>query len=184
MGSRLAAVRDLFAVQFYASGARVSDALRLTPADVAGGRCSYTMMKTGRPQSVKVPPPAAPLVARLVAAAEARDGAALRRFGRHLVPLMRPGDDGDPDGLRRRINSASAVANKLLKDLARRAGIEPDGLSTHCARHSFADLARRSGDLYAVSKALGHADLATTQRYLSSFDREAVDNLTDGLWGT
>ncbi len=181
-GSRLAAVRDLFALQFYTAGARVSDALQFTPDNVRGGRVSYTMQKTGAPHSVKVPPPAEPIVTRLVAAVEARDEEARARFGRYLVPLLKPGDDSDGDDLRRRINSASSVVNRLLKDLAERAEIDPTGLSSHVARHSFADLARRSGDVYAVSKALGHSDLATTERYLASFDREAVDNLTDSLW--
>ena len=181
-GSRLAAVRDLFALQFYAAGARVSDALRLTPESVRGGRIEYTMRKTGAQQSVKIPPPARQLVERLVAAVEARDDEAERRYGRYLVPLLKPGDDTDADRLHRRLNSASVIANKTLKALAGKAGIDPEGLSSHVARHSFADLARQSGDVYAVSKALGHSDLATTERYLASFDRDAVDRLTDSMW--
>ena len=183
-GSRLAAVRDLFALQFYAAGARVSDAVRLTPESVSGGRISYTMRKTGALQSVKVPPPARQLVDRLVAAVEAREDADRRRYGRYLIPLLKPGDDTDADGLHRRLNAAAVLANKGLKVLARHAEIDPEGLSSHVARHTFADLARQSGDVYAVSKALGHSDLATTERYLASFDRDAVDRLTDGLWGT
>ena len=64
------------------------------------------------------------------------------------------------------------------------ADIEHEGLSTHVARHSFADYARqRTGDLYAISKSLGHGNLQTTQTYLKSFDRDAVDKLADELWG-
>lgn len=63
------------------------------------------------------------------------------------------------------------------------AGIESKGLSFHVARHSFADFARRqSGDLYAVSKALGHTSLQVTQNYLRSFDKDAVDKLAKSLW--
>ena len=51
------------------------------------------------------------------------------------------------------------------------------------ARHSFADHARtRSGDLYAISKSLGHGNLQTTETYLRSFDRDAVGSLADDLW--
>ncbi len=181
-GSRLAAVRDLFALQFYTAGARVSDALQLTPDNIRDGRVSYVMQKTSAPHSVKLPPPLAPVVDRLASAVEARDAAARRRFGRYLIPLLKAGDDSDGDDLRRRVNSASSVVNRLLKDLAARAEVDPTGLSSHVARHSFADLARQSGDVYAVSKALGHSDLATTQRYLSSFDQDAVDGLTDSMW--
>lgn len=181
-GSRLAAVRDLFAVQFYGAGVRVSDALRLSPEAVEDGRLQYRMLKTGRYQSVRVPPPLAPIVDRLVASVDARDERARRRYGRYLVPFLKPGDDADPVNLRKRIASATAAANKLLKELADLAGVRRDGLSTHVARHTFADLARQKGDLYAVSKALGHANLQMTQTYLASFDRDAVDRLTDSMW--
>jgi integrase/recombinase XerD len=56
-------------------------------------------------------------------------------------------------------------------------------VSFHVARHSYADFARtRSGDLFAISKALGHASLQITQTYLKSFDRDAVDRLSEQLW--
>ena len=55
----------------------------------------------------------------------------------------------------------------------------------HVARHSFADTRGRSrGTCLAISKALGHRDLATTQQYLKSFDRESVDRLAEDLWGS
>ena len=80
------------------------------------------------------------------------------------------GPDGKPDGvkLRRRISSYNASANKVLKALAREAGLRaPDEVSFHVARHSFADYARtQSGNVYAVSKALGHANLTITETYL------------------
>ena len=66
--------------------------------------------------------------------------------------------------LRRRINSRNVVVNGELKRLAELAGLQPEGLTFHVARHSFADYARRqSGDLYAVSKTLGHNSLQVTQ---------------------
>ena len=95
-------------------------------------------------------------------------------------------ETADRDGvyLRKRIASRNTTANAALKRLASLAGIEPDGLSTHVARHSFADYARRqTGDLYAISKSLGHGNLSTTETYLRSFDRDAVDGLATRLWG-
>lgn len=68
--------------------------------------------------------------------------------------------------------------------LARQANIhKPDEVTFHVARHSFADVARqRSKDIYAISKALGHASLSVTESYLASFDQDAVDSLTDQMW--
>ena len=60
---------------------------------------------------------------------------------------------------------------------------DADRISMHLARHSFADYARtKSGNLYAISKTLGHSSLQITQAYLKSFDQDAVDQLADELW--
>ena len=53
----------------------------------------------------------------------------------------------------------------------------------HTDRDSYADQARRmSGGLYAVLKSLGHSNLQTTEAYLKSFDRDAVDRLASEVW--
>lgn len=38
------------------------------------------------------------------------------------------------------------------------------------------------GDLYDISKTLGHHQLQTTGTYLRSFDQEAVDRLARSIW--
>ena len=97
--------------------------------------------------------------------------------------FLKDGDEANSVKLRRRISSRNVVVNQNLKKLAKLAGIEEGGLSFHVARHSFADYARRqSGDLYTVSKSLGHTSLHVTQNYLKSFDKDAVDKLASQLW--
>ncbi len=169
-GVRLA--RDVFILSFYAGGMRFSDVCALKPENVKTDRIEYRMLKTGSLVSFPVPPQARELLKPYLAAG-----------GAFVFPLLKEGDDRDPIQLRRRINTRNSRINQGLKKAAELAGLDAAGLSMHVARHSFADYARRkSGNLFAISKALGHRDLATTQLYLASFDQEAVDQLAEDLW--
>lgn len=77
--------------------------------------------------------------------------------------------------------TALSRQNKLLKELAVLAGISKR-ISTHVARHTWATLAKRMG--YAVtliSEGLGHRDTQVTSIYLASFERSAMDELSNKL---
>ncbi|GIV60035.1 MAG: integrase [Rhodothermaceae bacterium] len=174
-----ALARDAFVLAFYAGGMRVSDVCNLRRRHIERDgdtlRVRYRQLKTGNPVSMPLPPPARRIVERYLAGDDP---------DAYVMPFLRDRDTGDGVRLRRAIGAVNVMLNRGIKEAARVAGLErPEMISMHTARHSFADYARsRTGDLYAVSRALGHSSLQVTQAYLKSFDEQAVDNLARELW--
>lgn len=133
----------------YASGLRISELLVLPRRALAGdARMLLVRGKGGRERLV-------PLSVQARAAAEAlavRDQA-LRS------PYLFPGRDGQRPLTRQGFD-------RILHDVALRAGLDPARLSPHVLRHSFAThMLARGADLRALQVLLGHADIATTQIY-------------------
>lgn len=173
---RLRLSRDAFLLSYYGGGIRFGDLCVLKNRNILKGRVEYRAMKTGKLISVPLPEPAIHIISQYGNESRQDD---------YLLPLLKRGGLGSDIDIRREISSANAIANKNLKALAERAGMPSEGLSTHVARHSFADLARRvSGDIHAIMQTLGHSDINVTQGYLTSLDNDAVDRLTDQMWNS
>lgn len=70
---------------------------------------------------------------------------------------------------------------KLVKKLAKKAGLDASKITVHSLRHLHADRYLKSGaSVEEVRARLGHESLATTQRYVSSMDNQA-NRLADKL---
>jgi site-specific recombinase XerD len=148
------------------AGLRVAEVSALDVADliyVAGGPTVYVRRGKGRRDRTV---PIGRDLARLVRSYLAETG---RRQG-VKGPLLLVQDRGA--GSRRgggRL-SARSIGN-MLGHLAERAGLGAQGISPHALRHTFAIRALRGGaNVVAVSKLLGHASIATTQRYVDHLD--------------
>lgn len=133
-------------------------ALRWPAVDLAGGVINIRLSKMGRGRAVKVHPALGPILTRW------RELQALGP-GTPVFSL-----DGRPI-------SANRVG-KIARGVAAASGVQ---FTPHTLRHTFATWAlRRSGNVYAVSKALGHAALKQTEIYLRGDPADgapAVDSL-------
>ncbi|MBC13001.1 MAG: hypothetical protein CMM85_08545 [Rhodothermaceae bacterium] len=186
-GALLARVRDLFLFSLYAAGVRFGDVAEMKRKNIRfdgeSARLSYTMGKTGKRQSLRLLPQAVEIIRPYLTTA---DGAQ-KAPDAYLFSVLDGYDLKTEDQRVNAIGSQNAVANKYLKELAKRAeageAAMPAKLTFHIARHSFADLARKAGwDVYAISKALGHAGLAVTEHYLAGFDGDSLDGNLGALF--
>ncbi len=179
----LARVRDYFLFSFYGAGIRFTDVAQMKCENVAlvtdserDYVVSYTMGKTGRRVAVRMHPKGAELMrAYLVDVYGApKDGA------EYLFPILAGRDVSTPEKLVNASGSQNALVNKYLKKLAvvvEDAGTPmPAKLTFHIARHTWADLARKSGkDVYEISRSMAHSGLGITERYLANFEGEVID---------
>jgi len=162
-------VRNLFLFSFYNAGIRISDILLMSWDNIREGRLIYKMYKTAKPHTLN-------LLDKPLAILKLYKG----RNNTFIFPFLSDRYDySDPMFLHNQIVSKTALVNKYLKDIAKKTGINKK-ITTHTARHSFADIARQKTDnIYNLSKTLGHSSLKVTEAYLSSFDEKAVDDTLD-----
>ncbi|WP_130730103.1 tyrosine recombinase [Komagataeibacter xylinus] len=133
----------------YASGLRISELLSLPrrALDAAPGMM-LVRGKGGRERMVPMSARAREAARALMALDAGRESPYLFPGRSARQPMTRQGFD------------------RILHDVALRAGLDPQRLSPHVLRHSFAThLLAHGADLRALQVLLGHADIATTQIY-------------------
>lgn len=175
-GDMICHVRDFFIFSFYCAGIRVGDGMQLKWLNIKDGTLTYKMDKTGVDRIVPLISKAKEILERYK-----KQGSELEHF---IFPFL----DNDEDlpnkkQLYSRISGRTTKINSYLKKIAERASIDKK-LTSHVARHSFAEIARQKGvSLYDISKALGHSSLAITEKYLSGFDENSLRNAMGKIFG-
>jgi integrase/recombinase XerD len=149
-GIRLVCLVELL----YATGMRISELVTLPLAAVQ--RDPRFLVISGKGGKERIVPLSEPSRLALIAYLGCRE-----RF----LPAVRPSRWLFPS--RSRVGHLTRQrSGQLLKELAVKAGLDPDRLSPHVLRHAFAShLLDHGADLRSVQQMLGHADIATTQIY-------------------
>ncbi|WP_428333973.1 tyrosine recombinase [Novosphingobium sp.] len=153
-----AAIRMLALVEMlYGSGLRATELVSLSM--VAVPRDAPLLMITGKGGQQRMVPIGERARAALNTWLRMRPAG-----GRHVFPSPRGG------------HLTRVRLFQLLRDLALRAGLDPERVSPHVLRHAFAThLLEGGADLRVLQTLLGHADIATTQIYTHVDGARLVD---------
>jgi integrase/recombinase XerD len=152
LGGRRGALAVALVELLYVSGLRVSELVALQAGALRADAPLIAVLGKGNKERL------VPVSARAREAALAARGPAARGKGapsRWLFPSRAAGG-----------HITRQAVGLVLKDAAIAAGLDPERVSPHVLRHSFAThLLGRGADLRSLQMLLGHADIATTQIY-------------------
>ncbi len=182
-GSLIWHCKNYFLFSYYCAGIRAADLIQLRWGNVTGsGRLHYQMGKNHKERDLLLVEQAIEI---------------LRHYHRedvkatdYIFPLLSNDAEyaeyvtqADKDRMKpelrhkmyQDVSSKNALINKYLKKIAEKAEIAKP-LSMHISRHSFAHIAQEAGaESSAIKNILGHSNLATTERYMGSFDTSKTD---------
>jgi integrase len=183
LSGRVADARNTFMLQFYAYGTRISDALTWKKADIrregTTWYLAYTSMKTGDLIDVRLNEKARALVSHYLATVP---GPYLLPWLAKYEPVPGRSEQENRQKLFQQIESKTEMINVQLKGIAKLASLELN-LTTHIARHTFANLAdSRISDKRKISAALGHSKFSTTEVYLAELRQSDVNDAMEAVW--
>lgn len=166
--------RNAFLFSFYCAGIRVGDLIQLKWKNVEK-ILDYQMGKTKQHRRLKLVRQAQKIL-DIYRSDENKPTDFIFPFFSNQI------DYSDENFLHCQLGSKSSMINRNLKTLAKRAEISKN-ISSHLARHSFADIARKKGiAIYDISKALGHSSIRVTEKYLTDFDDSTLDDAMDKIF--
>lgn len=182
-GSLIWNVRNYFLFSFYCAGIRAADLIQLRWRNVtASGRLHYQMGKNHKERDLLLVEPALDILRHYHNEDVKSDDYVfplLSNDAEYASYVTQADIDRMKPELRHKmyqnVSAKNALINKYLKKIAEKAEIDKP-LSMHISRHSFAHIAQESGaESSAIKNILGHSNLATTERYMGSFDTAKTD---------
>lgn len=182
-GSLIWHCKNYFLFSYYCAGIRAADLIQLRWGNVTGsGRLHYQMGKNHKERDLILVEQAMEILShyhREDAKATDYIFPLLANDAEYAAYVTQADKDRMKPELRHKmyqdISSKNALINKYLKKIAEKAEIAKP-LSMHISRHSFAHIAQEAGaESSAIKNILGHSNLATTERYMGSFDTSKTD---------
>ena len=175
--------KNYFLFSYYCAGIRAADLIQLRWGNVtASGRLHYQMGKNHKERDLVLVQPAIDIL-QFYKKEDSKPSdyifPLLSNEAEYASYITQADKDRMKPNLRHRmyqdVSSKNALINKYLKKIAEQAEIDKP-LSMHISRHSFAHIAQNSGvESSAIKDILGHSNLATTEKYMGSFDNTRTD---------
>jgi site-specific recombinase XerD len=170
--------RNIWLIEFYFAGMRVTDCLLLKWTDFQNGRLYYQMSKNGEHGSVKVPGKALSIIDQY----RYNSDDLVNNPHNLIFPLLQtlPSLD-DRYKLRRKIAHSVKRLNKAMEKIMELIGSSKNA-SQHKARHSFAQRAEEK-EIHpkVLQKMYRHESVLTTMRYQSNFSFKKADDAIDAV---
>jgi integrase len=170
--------RNIWLMEFYFAGMRVTDCLLLKWTDFQSGRLHYQMSKNGQHGSVKIPIKAQVILEQY----RSFCGDKLNNPHNLVFPLLRELPSLDERfEVRRKINHAVNRLNNTMEKIMKMIGSSKNA-SQHKARHSFAQRAEEK-EIHpkVLQKMYRHESVLTTMNYQSNFSFSKADAAIDAV---
>jgi len=162
--------KDIFLFSYLCAGINFADIARLKPENIVDEQLSYIRQKTSKKISIPLSSETMEIIKKYS-----------NNTNGYLFPILDTHIHKTEVQKYNRARKVRAKINHNLKKAAKTANINTS-LTTYVARHSFATVLKNSGvNVALISEALGHSDIATTQIYLDSFDKEQVGEAMKNL---
>lgn len=155
--------RDLFLFSFCTRGMSFIDIALLRKTDCTGSYITYRRHKTGQFLTILIEPCIKNIMDRY--ADRTKDTP-------YIFPIV---SSVDQEAVYRQYQTSLGYHNRKLKVLARMTGVNIH-LSSYCARHTWATVARnRNIPVSVIAAAMGHSSEKTTLIYLDSLENSVID---------
>lgn len=164
--SATAKYRDYWMFLYLSNGMNMADFVKLKYSNIETGEIFFVRQKTER--TTKTRKEVRVVITEPVQRIIDTWGNPPQRDN-YIFPVL----NGKEDALaaKHKTQYLTRAINRRMADIGERLGI--GNISTYTARHSFATVLKRSGaNIAYISESLGHSDLATTENYLASFEKE------------